>query len=142
MRWFTPTLEIALCGHATLASGHVLLRRDGGNAVTFRTRKSGVLEVRKAGELYEVGLPPISGSKGAWPEAAKLLGAEPQEIWRNSDGYDLFLFADEAQIRALRPDFRELERLGDNLFICTAPGDRTDIVSRVFVPGAGIDEDP
>ena len=75
LRWFTPTEEVRLCGHATLASGHVLLTRDGGERVTLRTRKAGVLEVSKAGDGYELALPAIPTSRGAWDEAVALLGA-------------------------------------------------------------------
>lgn len=142
LRWFTPTMEIRLCGHATLASGHMLLTRDGGDRVTFSTRKAGVLEVRRADAGYEVALPAIPTERGEWTEAAVLLGGTPREVWRNADGYDVFLYDDAAAIRALTPQFRELERLGTNLFVCTAPGEDTDIISRVFVPGGGIDEDP
>jgi PhzF family phenazine biosynthesis protein len=146
LRWFTPELEIRLCGHATLASGHVLLGRDGGERVTFRTRKAGVLEVRRmAGGGYELALPTIATEPSAWPEAAALLGAEPLEVWRSPDRYSVFLFADEARVRALRPDVKGLATMGDDQFICTAPGRKTDgatdVVSRVFVPGAGVDED-
>lgn len=141
LRWFTPTVEIGLCGHATLASGHVLLERDGGDRVTFRTRKAGILEVRRSAGGYEVALPAIPTSPGEWPEAVALLGAEPLEVWRNPAGYDIFLYADERTVRGLSPDIRGLENLGANQFICTAPGDRTEVVSRVFVPGGGVDED-
>jgi PhzF family phenazine biosynthesis protein len=141
LRWCTPTYEIALCGHATLASGHVLLQRDGGERVTFRTRQSGILEVVKAGDGYELALPAIATAPRAYPEAVALLGAEPLEVWRNDSRYNIFLFENEAAIRALDPDIRGLGALGTDQFICTAPGDRTDIVSRVFVPGGGVDED-
>jgi PhzF family phenazine biosynthesis protein len=141
LRWCTPTYEIALCGHATLASGHVLLQRDGGERITFRTRKSGILEVVKAGEGYELALPAIETAPCAYPEAVALLGAEPLEVWRNDSRYNVFLFEDEAAIRALDPDIRGLGALGTDQFICTAPGTSTDIVSRVFVPGGGVDED-
>jgi predicted PhzF superfamily epimerase YddE/YHI9 len=124
------------------ASGHVLLTRDGGERIAFRTRQSGVLEVRRVGSAYEVALPAIPTTQGDWPEAVALLGSQPTEVWRNPLGYDLFLYEDERTIRSLRPDLRGLEALGNNLFICTAPGARTDIVSRVFVPGGGVDEDP
>lgn len=142
LRWFTPTMEIRLCGHATLASGHVLLERDGGDRVTFATRKAGLLEVKRSTDGYTVALPAIESEAGAWPEAAALLGGEVGEVWRNPLGYDLFLYPDEAAIRALDPDFRGLRALGTNLFVCTAPGTASDIVCRVFVPGGGIDEDP
>lgn len=141
LRWFTPAVEIALCGHATLASGHVLLERDGGDRVTFRTRKAGLLEVRRSDAGYEVALPAIPTQRGEWPEAAVLLGAQPLEVWRNPDGYDIFLYANEETVRSLSPDIRGLGNLGPNQFICTAPGMRTDVVSRVFVPGGGVDED-
>src|SRR5690606_27619805 len=142
LRWFTPACEIRLCGHATLASGHVLLGRDGGARVTFRTRKAGALEVRRmAGGGYELALPAIPTVRGEWPEAVALLGAEPREVWRNPDRYNLFLFGSEGEVRALAPDLRGLARLGDDQFACTAPGDTADVVSRVFVPGAGVDED-
>jgi PhzF family phenazine biosynthesis protein len=141
LRWCTPTYEIALCGHATLASGHVLLTRDGGERITFRTRQSGILEVVKVGDGYELALPAIATAPRAYPEAVALLGAEPLEVWRNDTRYNVFLFENEAAIRALDPDIRALGALGTDQFICTAPGDRTDIVSRVFVPGGGVDED-
>lgn len=143
LRWCTPTYEIALCGHATLASGHVVLDHGlgGGDSVTFRTRKSGVLEVRRSEAGYELALPAISTDQGEWAEAVALLGTEPQEVWLNPDGYGIYLFESEAQVRALDPDIRGLGALGNDQFICTAPGDTTDVVSRVFVPGGGVDED-
>ena len=152
LRWCTPTYEIALCGHATLASGHVVLNDELGSAqadrVRFRTRKSGILEVARAGDGYELGLPLIETAPDGWPEAVALLGAEPREVWRNPDRYGIYLFDSEDQVRALDPDLRGLRALGNDQFICTAPGDPgsgtgagTDAVSRVFVPGGGVDED-
>jgi PhzF family phenazine biosynthesis protein len=144
LRWCTPTYEIALCGHATLASGHVLLARDGGERVTFRTRQSGILEVRRDGEGYELALPAIAtmaDTAANQAEAIRLLGAEPLEVFRSDLGYNVYLYENEAAIRALTPDIRGLEKLGKDQFIVTAPGERTDIVSRVFVPGGGVDED-
>lgn len=141
LRWFTPANEIRLCGHATLASGHVLLGRDGGDRVTFRTRNAGVLEVRRVPGGYELALPAIPTEPGDWPEAAALLGATPREVWRSPGRYNVFLFDSEDTVRGLRPDLNALAALGDHQFICTAPGKAVDMVSRVFVPGAGIDED-
>ncbi len=144
LRWCTPTYEIALCGHATLASGHVLLQRDGGERVTFRTRKSGVLEVVKVGDAYELALPAIATAPDTaanQAEAIRLLGAEPLEIVRSELGYNIYLYDNEAAVRGLAPDIRGLERLGSDQFIVTARGEKTDIVSRVFVPGGGVDED-
>jgi predicted PhzF superfamily epimerase YddE/YHI9 len=142
LRWFTPAMEIRLCGHATLASGHVLLGRDGGERVTFRTRRAGLLEVRRmATGGYELALPVIPTSPGEWPEAVALLGQRPREVWRSPERYGIYLFDSEAEVRALAPDLKGLGALGDDQFICTAPGERTDVVSRVFVPGGGVDED-
>jgi PhzF family phenazine biosynthesis protein len=142
LRWFTPACEIRLCGHATLASGHVILEQEGGERVTFRTRQAGTLEVRRLlPGGYELALPAIATSAGEWPEAVALLGVTPAEVWRSPSRYDVFLFESEEQVRALAPDFRALAALGDHQFICTAPGKQTDVVSRVFVPGAGVDED-
>ncbi|MCW1429378.1 PhzF family phenazine biosynthesis protein [Novosphingobium sp. JCM 18896] len=143
LRWFAPEVEIGLCGHATLASGHVLLSRDPARErVRFRTRKAGVLEVRRLGGNYEVGLPAIATEPSSWPEAVTALGAAPREVWRSPAGYNAFVYESEAQVRGLTPDFRALAALGTDLFVVTAPGGDTDVVSRVFVPGAGIDEDP
>lgn len=142
LRWFTPACEIRLCGHATLASGHVLLSLEPERSgVTFRTRKAGLLEVRRDGATLALGLPTIPTEPGILAEAVALLGAEPVETWRSPLGYNVFLYADEAAVRALAPDLRGLEALGDDQFIVTAPGSDTDVVSRVFVPGGGVDED-
>jgi len=143
LRWFTPTVEIRLCGHATLAAGYVLLLADGErDAVRFQTRQAGVLEVRRVGDRFAVGLPAIPTEPGAFPEAVAALGSEPLEVWRNPDSYNVFLYASEADVRALQPDCIALANLGIDSFIATAPGSETDVVSRVFVPGSGVDEDP
>lgn len=142
LRWFTPTIEIRLCGHATLAAGHVLLGRDGADRVTFRTRKAGVLEVRRGSDGYEVALPIRPAAPMPWPEAAAAMGGRPLEVWRNDDQNNLFVYATHAEVRALTPDLRALAALGIDSFVATAPGGDTDVVSRVFVPGAGVDEDP
>ncbi|MGN6500037.1 MAG: PhzF family phenazine biosynthesis protein, partial [Tsuneonella sp.] len=114
LRWFTPEVEIRLCGHATLASGHVLLERDGGERVTFRTRQAGVLEVRRSGSGYELALPCIPTARSEWPEAVALLGAQPSEVWRSDDRYGVYLFDSEAQVRALAPDVKGLGARGES----------------------------
>tara|TARA_E500000305_G_C3980307_1_gene216496 strand:+ start:108 stop:908 length:801 start_codon:yes stop_codon:yes gene_type:complete len=141
LRWFTPACEIRLCGHATLASGHVLLGRDGGERVTFGTRQAGILEVRRSEAGYELALPAIATEQDEWAEAVALLDGEPREVWLNPDRYGIYLFDSEDEVRALTPDLRGLGALGDDQFICTAPGHTHDVVSRVFVPGGGVDED-
>ena len=144
LRWCTPTYEIALCGHATLAAGHVLLTRDGGDHVRFRTRHSGVLEVQRKGEGYEVALPAIATQPSEHPSAAALIGGSPIATYQSGGeqiGYTIFLFKTEEEVRALQPQLRALAEFGTDQFDCTAPGNNSDIVSRVFVPGAGVDED-
>ena len=142
LRWFTPTVEVRLCGHATLASGHVLLGEDPDrDSMRFRTRHAGILEVRRSDQVYEVGLPAIETVPSEWPDAVAALGLQPLETWRNADQYNLFLYESEAHIRALRPDFAALAALGLDMFTATARGDKAEVVSRVFVPGAGVDED-
>ena len=141
LRWFTPTEEVRLCGHATLASGHALLMRDGGDKVTFRTRRAGLLAVTRGAAGYELALPLIPTEPDAWAQAVDLLQAKPQDVWLSPDRYGIYLFENEEQVRALDPDLRGLAALGNDQFICTAPGLETDVVSRVFVPGGGVDED-
>lgn len=143
LRWFTPQVEVALCGHATLASGHVLLGdHPARDCVRLRTRKAGVLTVSRAGAGYALDLPAWEAAPKPLPDAAAGLGGAPVEtLWR-AGGYAVLVYAGEAEIRALTPDFRALRTLGDTLFIATAPGEATDVASRVFAPGAGIDEDP
>lgn len=142
LRWFAPEAEVRLCGHATLAAGHVLLGRDGGEEVRFATRQAGMLTVRRMAEGYELALPAIPAAPAEHRAAVDALGAEPVEVRRSPHGYNVFVFAEAGQVRGLAPDMAALAALGDNQFICIAPGDgAADVVSRVFVPGAGIAED-
>lgn len=139
LRWFTPTVEVKLCGHATLASGHVLMR-DG--AVRFRTRHAGVLTVSRLGDAYELSLPAWTTQEKPLVDLAAGMGGDVLETrWRDG-GYAIFVYRDAAAIRALDPDFAALRKAGDLLLMATAPGDDSDIISRVFVPGGGVDEDP
>lgn len=146
LRWFTPEVEVPMCGHATLASGHVVLARDPArNRVTFRTRKAGILDVARDGQRLVLSLPRVVTAPGQCDAAAALLGAPlPVEV-RQAPGYNLFVYATAADVLALSPDFRALLAFGDVQFIATAPGAGhaagADVVSRVFVPGGGIDED-
>ena len=139
LRWFTPTVEVKLCGHATLASGHVLIA---GSAVRFRTRHAGILTLLRQGERYALSLPAWAMAPRALPDLVAGLGGQPLESHWRDGGYSLFLFPDAAAVRALAPDFAALKAQGDIMLIATAPGEDSDIVSRVFVPGGGVDEDP
>lgn len=143
LRWFTPANEVVMCGHATLASGHFLLTRDGGERVRFATRRAGVLEVARAGEGYALDLPAWMPTPRPLPELVAALGLNDavETLW-HAHRYALVVVADEASVRGVEPDFRALARDGDVLTIISARGRDTDIVSRAFAPGAGIDEDP
>ena len=144
LRWFTPVSEVVMCGHATLASGHFVLSSDTArDRVTFRTRKAGLLHVAHADAGYELALPAWAPAPKPLPDLLAALGldAAVETLWHEQD-YSVIVLADEAQVRAVDPDFRALAQFGDWLTIVTAPGDTTDIVSRAFAPGAGIDEDP
>lgn len=148
LRWFTPTAEVALCGHATLASGHyVLSTQKNRESVTFQTRKSGVLEVARDGSgragHYAMALPAIRATPKALPAIIAALGLDDavETLW-HPGGYALIVVAEAAQVAALSPDFRALASGGDVLTIVTAPGEQSDVISRVFAPGVGVDEDP
>jgi predicted PhzF superfamily epimerase YddE/YHI9 len=148
LRWFTPTVEVVLCGHATIASGHVLIgERD---RIRFRTRRAGMLEVARdprsgsgsGGGLYAMSLPAWKPDPKPLPKVLAALGCDARETLWHPGRYALIVVDGEADVLALKPDFRALAAEGDILTIVTAPGSKTDMVSRVFAAGAGIDEDP
>lgn len=144
LRWFTPGGEVILCGHATLASGHVVLAADPARAtVRFRTRRAGLLDVSRTEDGYALALPVRAPEPRPLPDLVAALGLDSavETLWHNSR-YALIVVEDEAIVRAIRPDFRALAADGDVLTIVTAPGAETDIVSRAFAPGVGVDEDP
>ena len=113
-----------------------------GNAIRFRTRHAGVLTVSREDDGYALSLPAWTMEDRPLPDLAAGLGGAPVASFWREGGYSLFLFPDEAAVRALTPDFAALKRQGDVMLIATAPGTDSDIVSRVFVPGGGVDEDP
>lgn len=150
LRWFTPALEVPLCGHATLASGHALLEELGLDAprLVFETR-SGPLVVTRAGEGYEMDFPAQPPRRiDPPPGLAAALGVEPQEVWAAS--YLVAVLADEDQVRTLSPDIAALRSVGEtaslrgNVGVAAGagPGRGYDVVDRFFAPGSGIPEDP
>jgi PhzF family phenazine biosynthesis protein len=144
LRWHTPAAEVALCGHATLASGHYVLGADPArDQVTFRTRKSGVLKVARSDSGYDLTLPAWMTTPKPLPEIAAALGVtDPVETLWHDSGYALIVVESEAAVRALAPDMLVLRRLGPIVAIATAPGTANDFVSRVFTPFFDIPEDP
>jgi predicted PhzF superfamily epimerase YddE/YHI9 len=142
LRWFTPAVEVDLCGHATLAAGWLVMERlaPGTDDVRFATR-SGDLHVRRDGERLVLELPARPGENCAPPAAlVRGLGAEPVETLRAS--YHMAVFDDEAAVAALDPDMAALAELYPSAVIATAPGREVDFVSRFFAPAHGIPEDP
>ncbi|MEZ0241793.1 MAG: PhzF family phenazine biosynthesis protein [Sphingomonas sp.] len=143
LRWFTPAVEVALCGHATLASGHYVLGQySDRQRVTFRTRKAGILEVARDRDRYAMALPAYPPEPAEVPGLLEALGVETGEVLRHPNGYDLVVLANAHAVLDVTPDFRALAAIGDTLNIVTAPGTDYDVISRVFAPAAGIDEDP
>ena len=144
LRWFTPTVEVDLCGHATLASAHALWttgRVAAGTTVRFTTR-SGELRAAPDADRIALDLPSNPPVEGPAPEGfLEALGAEARRV-AHSPGWVLVEVATEAEVRALRPDLRALA--AHPMAIVTAPASEApfDIASRVFGPGVGIDEDP
>lgn len=142
LRWFTPTLEVDLCGHATLASAHVLFTHFGllGSSVRFQTQ-SGLLGVARDGDKLTLDFPAWPAKKCEAPRGLiEGLGATPSYVAKNRDF--LAVFDSEDAVRRLRPDMILLEKLDALGVIATAPGATCDFVSRFFAPRAGIPEDP
>jgi PhzF family phenazine biosynthesis protein len=143
LRWFTPAAEVALCGHATLASGHYLLSADAAkDRVTFRTRQAGLLEVTRVSDGYELALPAWKPDPRPLPAIVAALGVEVAHTLWHDKGYALVVLHDEAAVRAAAPDGRALAAEGQLVVIVTARGGETDIISRVFTHAFGIPEDP
>ena len=137
IRWFSPRGEIGLCGHGTLAAGHALIGDE--QAICFATRTAGLVHVQRAGDRLSLSLPVIRAEPQPLPEATAAIGGTAIETLWHKRGYGILRYADEAAVRALAPDFAALTAMGDLQISATAPGDRTDIVSRVFTGRAGED---
>jgi PhzF family phenazine biosynthesis protein len=144
LRWFTPEKEVELCGHATLASAHVLFEEMGfsGDEIVFNTLYKGKLKVSRAQDNYVMTLPNLRAEvEASVPDAlTKGLKIEIVEVLA-SDDY-LVILPDESDVLAIDPDFVELAKLDRRGVIVSAPGKTVDFVSRYFAPAFGIDEDP
>lgn len=150
LRWFTPTVEVELCGHATLASAHAIWSHSNydGDEIGFDTQSGRLTVVRLEDGRLEMDFPAkpavaVDGVAGL----GEALGAEPVEVWNERS--NLAVFESAAQVRALNPDMVKLAKIPGHEgrdhghVIATAPGDDGyDVVSRFFAPGSGIDEDP
>jgi PhzF family phenazine biosynthesis protein len=146
LRWFTPQVEVDLCGHATLASAHVLWEiavSAAERAIRFHTR-SGVLEATRSGGIIELNFPSTPPQSVAPPDGlATALGITPSYVGRSR--FDHLLEVDsEKTVRSLKPDFNRLRQVSTRGVIVTSRADdaRVDFVSRFFAPAVGVDEDP
>ena len=138
LRWFTPTVEVNLCGHATLAAAHAIMT---GPAIRFATR-SGILTVKRAGDLLELDMPAALVEPAELPDLLDALSVSGDAfLSRSGNGNAVILLESETAVRAVAPDFTALAKL-PYLVSVTAPGDEQDIASRVFAAFHGIPEDP
>jgi PhzF family phenazine biosynthesis protein len=144
IRWFTPTVEVDLCGHATLASAFVLFNYDNhyGNEIRFKSLMSGDLLVAKNRDLLTLNFPadiimPVEISK----EITECFNIKPTLVFKGKTDY-MLVFDSRAEIEGLVPDLSKIRNLDCRGIIVTAPGENVDFVSRFFGPQSGVDEDP
>ncbi len=143
IRWFTPAVEVALCGHATLASSYVVFNYDRypGEVIEFES-KSGPLRVRREGDLLVLDFPAERPVKVEPPAGlAAALGRDPVEVWLGKTDY-MAVYGAEEDVAALTPDIAALGAIPGRAVIVTAPGREVDFVSRFFAPRVGVPEDP
>lgn len=144
IRWFTPTVEVDLCGHATLAAAYVLFNHEGlqGDEIKFYSDKSGELTVTKQQQYLTLNFPTDRYEAVPLTEILTCgFDILPIEAYKGKTDY-LLVFEQEAQIKNLQPDFGKIAQLPGRGVIVTAKGDKVDFVSRFFAPQSGINEDP
>lgn len=145
IRWFTPAVEINLCGHATLGSAHVIFNCLGleDSSIKFNSHLSGDLSVEKKEDLLVLDFPAYDLRETKAPrELIEALGRAPKQEWETQGKMIMLLFDNETIIRSFAPDMGALAKLEYDEVIVTAPGDDADFVSRMFAPKIGIPEDP
>lgn len=144
IRWFTPTVEVDLCGHATLASAYVIFNHTDyhRDEIIFISPRSGELKVRRNGKKLYLDFPAdvISRCENH-PELTKGIGLVPLEVYRGKTDY-LAVLGSEAEVQDILPDFAAIEKLDARGLIVTAPGNSVDFISRFFGPQSGVPEDP
>ena len=143
IRWFTPTFEIDLCGHATLASAFVIFEvlKLEENLVKFHSHKSGELSVEKNGGRFVLDFPSRPVKQCDAPEGLiEAIGKEPQEVFKARDYF--LVYETEQEVADIKPTFPKLLDIDAHGFIVTAKGDSADFVSRFFAPEVGVFEDP
>jgi PhzF family phenazine biosynthesis protein len=143
IRWFTPAIEVDLCGHATLATAHVLFNHlDAASEILTFDSRSGQLTVSKEDQYYILDFPSDMIESTLAPKVLlDALKVQPKEVFMGREDY-LVILESEEEVAALEPDFRLLKEVKGRGVIVSAPGKEVDFVSRCFFPNAGIDEDP
>jgi len=144
IRWFTPLAEVELCGHATLATAHVLFNhlKFKGDHLIFESRYSGILKVSKKGEYLTLDFPADRIEPTLPPDHLfESIGSKPSEIWKGLTDYLLY-YPSQEDIEEINPDFGLLKKVEARGIIITAPGYDCDFVSRFFAPFVGVNEDP
>jgi len=144
LRWFTPTVEVDLCGHATLAAAYVLFHHEGhlGNEIAFDSPRSGPLTVTRQGDLLTLNFPADEMKRvELTPELSRCFDKQPVEVYMGKTDY-MLAYESQADVESIRPSLVDIAALGGRGAIITAPGDEVDFVSRFFAPQAGVDEDP
>lgn len=144
LRWFTPSTEVALCGHATLASAFVLFvcQNCKSDTIRFQTRKSGQLSVTKKDDIFEMDFPARPAYSRTLPEKlCEALGVTPRKVLGSAEDL-MVVLENEKTVLEVQPKFSAMEQIDCRGIIITALGDRSDFVSRFFAPGVGIPEDP
>ena len=143
IRWFTPKAEVKLCGHATLATAHVLFKHLGftGNEIRFDSL-SGTLKVTRENELIVLDFPALTATETEIPESvAKAFHIAPKACLKGRDDY-MLVFENEQEILSLQPDFQQLVNAQTRGVICTSKSENYDFVSRFFAPAVGVNDDP
>lgn len=144
LRWFTPTIEVDLCGHATLATAHVLFEKEDHSEplIRFISPRSGELFVSKSGDMLTLNFPADDLQEVSLSDNVLYgLNIEPIQAFRGKSDVVL-VYNNEDEIMRLAPDFTLLSKIQARGVICTAPGKKVDFVSRFFGPKAGVNEDP
>ena len=144
IRWFTPEVEVDLCGHATLAASHVLFEHEqqAENEIHFYSHRSGYLHISKNNAWIQLDFPadelqPITGLTSL----ERALKASSMHTFKGKTDY-MAVFSSEKEVAELNPDFSKLNQIEARGIIVTAPGDDHDFISRFFAPQSGINEDP
>ena len=144
IRWFTPTTEVALCGHATLATAHILFQHYETNTqqIHFVTQKAGGLSVKREEAYLWLDFPTDTLQLTTLPDVLKeAFFTPPLEVYKGKDDY-LLILANQAAVEAFQPDFSQLVQVVARGIIITALGESVDFVSRFFAPQVGVNEDP